>query len=71
MKDTGIAYILWLFGLHYLYLGKPFKWMLYFITLGGLGIWTLIDLFRIPKMVEVYNEKSMTKMNEIQRRLYG
>lgn len=55
-KSVGISYLLWFFvGWHYSYL-KKWGWLiLYILTAGGLFIWAIIDLFRIPKMVEQYN----------------
>ena len=56
-KSTFTAYVLWFFlGFHYLYLGKWGTQLIYWVTLGGLGIWILIDIFRIPGMVKGYNE---------------
>ncbi|MGA9047688.1 MAG: NINE protein [Dehalococcoidia bacterium] len=56
-KSTMTAYLLWLFlGWHYAYLGKWGTQFLYWITLGGLFIWVIADLFRIPGMVHSYNE---------------
>jgi len=51
-KSQGIALLLLLFlgGLaaHRWYLGKPWQInVLFIITLGGLGIWAIIDLIRI------------------------
>ena len=34
-------------GLHRLYVGKIGTFILQFLTLGGLGIWQLIDIVRI------------------------
>lgn len=51
-KSKGIALILWwvlgLFAAHRWYAGTPW-WVnvLFIITLGGLGIWAIIDLIRI------------------------
>lgn len=51
-KSKGIALILWwvlgLFAAHRWYAGTPW-WVnvLFIITLGGLGIWAIIDLVRI------------------------
>ena len=62
MKDTNPAYLFWFFfGIHYAYLGKWGWQMLYFLTLGGCGIWMLIDLFRIPKMVAKHNKKYVSR----------
>lgn len=57
-KKSGlIAYILWFFfGFHYLYLGRIGIQLIYWLTVGGFGFWMLIDIFRIPGMVEQKNE---------------
>lgn len=56
-KSVGLAYLLWfIIGLHYIYLGKLGWQLFYWITAGGLLIWTIIDLFRIPGMVNGYNK---------------
>lgn len=60
-KDTGLAYICWFFSLHYLYLSKPVLWIAYIFTFGGLGIWALIDLFRMPSMVQKHNLEVASK----------
>ena len=63
MKSTAVAYLLWcacLFGgcgIHRFYLGKYGTGILYFCTWGLFGIGQLIDLFRIPRMVEEENLK--------------
>ncbi|MDD5190993.1 MAG: TM2 domain-containing protein [Dehalococcoidales bacterium] len=55
-KNTGISYVLWLvIGLHYMYLGKVGWQFFYWFTLGGIGIWAFIDIFRMPGMVNNYN----------------
>lgn len=65
-KDTGIAYLCWfIFGVHYFYLNKPLTNIIYWLTLGGLGVWTLIDLFRIPSMVKKYNDEITRKNIEM------
>lgn len=57
-KDTGLAYLFWfVFGVHYFYLNKPIVNIIYWLTLGGLGIWIIIDLFRIPGMVRARNKE--------------
>lgn len=61
-KDTGISYLCWFFfGVHYFYLNKPLTNIIYWLTLGGLGIWAIVDLFRMSSMVREYNEESMQK----------
>lgn len=59
-KDVGVSYLCWFFfGVHYFYLNKPLTNIIYWLTLGGLGIWAIIDLFRIPSMVREHNEESV------------
>ncbi len=55
-KSIAVAYILWLIGFHYLYLSKWGMQLLYWVTAGGLLIWAVIDLFRIPFLIENYNK---------------
>lgn len=50
------ASVLGIFGAHYFYLGKTQLGFLHLITLGGLGIWTLIDIFRITNGSFLDNE---------------
>jgi TM2 domain-containing membrane protein YozV len=48
-----IGYILWIFGFtgaHRFYYGRPITGIIWFFTLGLLGVGWLIDLFLIPGM---------------------
>ena len=57
-KRVTTAYGLYLLlGFHYGYLGRWKLQAIWWLTLGGLGVWALIDLFRIPKLVNAYNEE--------------
>lgn len=56
-KSAFFTYFFWFFfGFHYLYLGRIGIQLIYWLTIGGFGFWMLIDLFRIPGMVERKNE---------------
>ncbi|PIZ06037.1 MAG: TM2 domain-containing protein [Flavobacteriales bacterium CG_4_10_14_0_8_um_filter_32_5] len=70
IKSTGTAYLLFflLFGTHYAYLGKWGWQILFWITLGGLGIWAFIDLFTIPRKVNRHNAKIFMKIEDIEKR---
>ena len=49
----SVGYILWLFGFleaHRFYYDKPISGIIYFLTLGLLGIGWVIDLFLIPSL---------------------
>jgi hypothetical protein len=55
-KKLLIAYLLYLLGWHYLYLGKLGLQVAFLTTLGGFFLWGLVDLFRLPGMVARVNE---------------
>lgn len=59
-KDTRVAYALWcgvgLLGGHRFYLGDTARSIAMLFTLGGLGVWTLLDVFFIARRVRAVNE---------------
>jgi hypothetical protein len=56
-KSPGWAYLLWfLAGAHYAFLRKWGLQVLFWVTLGGLFFWWIIDAFRIPGMIKDYNK---------------
>ncbi len=59
-KSTGTTWLLWFFtggmGGHRFYLGKTGTAVAMLLTLGGLGIWTFIDLFLLNGMIKDTNE---------------
>jgi TM2 domain-containing membrane protein YozV len=59
-KSKGIAYLIWFFlgglGGHRYYAGDIGMGIGMTLTLGGLGIWSLIDVFFIGKRIETKNE---------------
>ncbi|GJM63336.1 TM2 domain-containing protein [Persicobacter diffluens] len=65
-KSGIAAYVCWfLLGCHYAYLNNWKRQWLYWLTLGGLGIWALIDLFRIPTMVRKHNQFLQSFIDEL------
>lgn len=60
-KSSGTTWLLWVFtgglGGHRFYLGKTGTGVAMLLTIGGLGIWTLIDLFLVSGMIRDTNEK--------------
>jgi len=69
VKSTGTAYLFWFFlGAHYAYLGKWGIQILYWITLGGVGIWALIDLFTMSEKVDRHNATIFQQIEEIEKK---
>ncbi len=68
-KRTGVAYALFLLcGCHYAYMGRWGLQVIWWSTLGGLGVWAVVDLFRIPRLINRYNEevaKMVTRMIKV------
>jgi TM2 domain-containing membrane protein YozV len=63
LKKKRHAYLAWIcLGSHYLYLGRPIRQLLFWLTLGGLLLWWLGDFFRLPAMIEKHNRRLMQKL---------
>lgn len=60
-KSTGTTWLLWFFtaslGGHRFYLGRTGTAVAMLLTLGGLGIWSLIDLFLLNGMIKETNDR--------------
>ncbi len=68
LKSTGKAYLyFFFFGAHYLYFGKLFFQILFWITLGGFGMWLLFDLFTLSTKVKIYNDRIHKKIEELEQ----
>jgi hypothetical protein len=68
-KSLALAYFLMLPFCLCLYYGYLHKWglqFLFWVTGAGLGIWWVIDLFRLPGLIKDYN---MDIANEVMRNL--
>ena len=62
-KSLPVSYIVWLLlGWHYAYLRNWGTQFLFWITLGGLGLWWIADAFRLPGMVRDYNKDRATEV---------
>lgn len=51
------ALLSWFFACHYFYFGRKWTNLLYLLAAGGCFVWTLIDLYRLPVMVDNANEQ--------------
>jgi hypothetical protein len=69
IKSTGTAYVLWFFlGAHFAYLGKWGIQILFWITLGGFGLWWFIELFLTAGRIERHNAKIYMQIDDIEKR---
>lgn len=59
LKDLAIAYLLWFFlgvlGVHWFYLGKPVRGIIWLLTAGLFGIGWIVDAFVLPSHVRRIN----------------
>jgi hypothetical protein len=63
-KGFGATYLAWLVGSQYVYLGRRNVQVVYWCTGGGLLLWALADLVRIPGLVNEYNRAVALKALE-------
>jgi len=58
-KDARVAYALWcvvgVIGGHRFYLGDTGRSIAMLFTLGGLGVWSLLDVFFVARRVRAVN----------------
>ena len=67
-KKTSTTYLFFfLLGMHYGYLGKWGWQLLFWFTLGGLGLWGFIDLFHIPSKVSKHNLKIAMQIENLEK----
>jgi TM2 domain-containing membrane protein YozV len=68
VKSTGTAFLFWfLLGAHFAYLGKWGLQIIFWLTLGGLGIWALVELFLISGRVQEYNASIYQQLDQIDK----
>jgi hypothetical protein len=57
-KKKSVGWILWFFlGFHYLYVKKVGMQFAFWFTCEGLGIWWIVDFFRMPSIIRSANEQ--------------
>jgi len=65
-RSLSISYLLWLIppplSCHYLYSRRVFSQILFSLTCGGLFLWWLVDIFRMPQIVADENRKSARRI---------
>ena len=67
IKSKGTAFLMyWFLGAHYAYLGKWGIQLAYWFTLGGLGVWLMVDLFRIGGLVKRHNNLIYEELDELE-----
>ena len=69
-KSAGVAYALWFFtggiGGHRYYLGNIGMGIAMTLTLGGLGFWSLIDVFFIgSRLRQINSEHEATAIQQV------
>lgn len=57
-----LCFFLGIFGIHRFYVGKTGTAILQIVTLGGLGIWTLVDLVMI--IMGAFKDKNGNKITQ-------
>jgi len=57
VKSASTWILFLLFGWSYGSLGKMVKQIFYYLTLGGLGLWTLYRLFTLNSAIKKYNKQ--------------
>lgn len=61
LSPTSIWLLFLFFGWSYGSMGKMGLQILWYLTLGGCGIWTIIRLFTLNKAIRKYNERIYEK----------
>ena len=61
-NPTTVWLLFFFLGWSYGSLGKVGLQILYYITLGGLGVWTLIRLFTLSGAIKEYNRNVATEI---------
>lgn len=69
IKSTGTAYLFWfLLGAHFAYLGRWGMQLLFWFTLGGIGVWAIVELFLISGRVQKYNAPIYQQLADLDKK---
>ncbi|HTE33890.1 MAG TPA: TM2 domain-containing protein [Chryseolinea sp.] len=69
LKSTTTAFLFWFFlAAHFAYLGKWGIQILFWITIGGLGVWWFIEVFLISGRIQKYNASIYQQLDELDKR---
>ena len=63
-RKNDFIYFWWFFNLHYAVVKKWKLLILFLLSFGGLCIWWLVDLFRIPTILKEYNSNKARELIE-------
>ena len=65
-RNILMGYLLWSIppplSIHNLYANRKILQFLYTFSVGGFGLWWMVDLFRIPVLIEDYNRQLARKI---------
>ncbi len=68
IKPTTTIYMSWfLFGSHYASLGKWGTQIIFWMTLGGLGVWAATDLIYMNEIITKHRESVFRQIEELER----
>jgi hypothetical protein len=68
IKPSTSVYMSWfLFGSHYAHMGKWGTQILFWLTLGGLGIWAVNDLINMNEIITRHRESVFRQIEAIEK----
>lgn len=69
LKSPNTGYLLLFFlGFHYVYMGKLVLQIFYWLTLGGFGIWFVIDLVTLANRISNHNYSIFKLIDELEKK---
>lgn len=71
-RGLFVAWLAWLFfGFHYIYQRRWGMQLLFWLCAGGLGVWWLIDFFRMPGVIDNLNRDLAVNILRDQKVIIG